>query len=84
MPVITVRFYTTLRKKAGTDTFSCTAGSVRDALICVNKHFGDEFMKNVRRCQVFVNGENVIHLKGPRTRLNPEDTVHIFPPAAGG
>ena len=84
MPEVTIRFYTTLRKKAGIDEFTCAADNVRDALSCVKRQFGDEFMQSVRRCQVFVNSENVIHLKGQHTRLKPGDAVHIFPPAAGG
>lgn len=84
MPGITVRFYTTLRKAAGTDEIECSAATVREALDCVKKRFGPEFMKRVRCCQVFVNSENVIHLHGQRTRLAQGDTVHIFPPAAGG
>jgi molybdopterin converting factor small subunit len=84
MPDITVRFYTTLRKAAETDEFACSAATVREALDCVKKRFGPEFMKRVRRCQVFVNSDNVIHMHGHRTRLNRGDFVHIFPPAAGG
>lgn len=84
MPDIKIRFYTTLRKSAGTDEITCCASSVREALDCVNTRFGNDFMKSVRRCQVFVNSDNVIHLRGPRTRLKQDDTVHIFPPAGGG
>ena len=81
---ITVRFYPLLRRKAGAEEFACHADTVRQALSRVHHEFGDDFMQSVRRCQVFVNGDNVIHLRGHNTRLKPGDTIHIFPPAAGG
>jgi molybdopterin synthase sulfur carrier subunit len=33
---------------------------------------------------VLVNGKNVIHIKGRKTRLEPDDVVSIFPPMGGG
>ena len=33
---------------------------------------------------VFVNGQNVEHLRGIETALGPEDVVAIFPMIAGG
>ena len=84
MPNVSVKFYMNLRTKAGTDEFPCQAGTVRHALDCVRNKYGDDFMKHVRRCQVFVNSENVVHLKGQDTKLRQGDTLHIFPPAGGG
>lgn len=84
MPNVTIRFYTTLRKRAGREEFSCEAATVRRALDAVEKEFGADFMKLVRGCQVFLNGRNTAHQKGGDTPLDGGDTLHIFPPAAGG
>ena len=84
MPEITVKFYTTLRKAAGTDTFACDAGTVRQAVGAVKKEFGADFVKKFRGCQIFLNSQNTAHLKGPSTKLRNGDTLHVFPPAAGG
>lgn len=84
MPNVTIRFYTLLRKKAGRDEFHCEAATVRRALDAVGKEYGADFMKLVKGCQVFVNSQNAAHQKGGDTPLKEGDTLHIFPPAAGG
>jgi molybdopterin synthase sulfur carrier subunit len=33
---------------------------------------------------VLVNGKNVAHIKGRKTKLKPDDVVSIFPPLGGG
>ena len=40
---------------------------------------------NVRQnISVFINGRNILFLKGLETELNAADSVAIFPPMAGG
>ncbi len=40
---------------------------------------------NVRQnISVFINGRNILFLKGLETELNAGDSVAIFPPMAGG
>ncbi|MBB5173488.1 ubiquitin-like small modifier protein 1 [Texcoconibacillus texcoconensis] len=33
---------------------------------------------------VFVNGKNIIHLDGLKTKVNTDDQLALFPPVAGG
>ncbi|MFC4436664.1 MULTISPECIES: ubiquitin-like small modifier protein 1 [Natrialbaceae] len=33
---------------------------------------------------VLKNGRNVVHMNGPKTELEAEDTLSVFPPVAGG
>lgn len=33
---------------------------------------------------VFVNGQNIVHLNGLKTIVNEEDEIALFPPVAGG
>ena len=37
-----------------------------------------------RWISIFINGRDVVHLKGLETPLNSNDVVTIFPPVAGG
>lgn len=33
---------------------------------------------------VFINGQNIIHLNGLETEVQPDDQLALFPPVAGG
>ena len=33
---------------------------------------------------ILLNGENILHLKGLLTEVNPGDTLSVFPPGGGG
>jgi sulfur-carrier protein len=81
---VTVRFYATLRDKTGCDEVACDAERVRDALSFVEKKFGPEFKKHMRACNVLLNSDNIIFLKGPRTQLKSGDIIHVLPPSGGG
>ena len=84
MPSIAIKFYATLRKKAGRDGHDCSAATVRDAISCLKDEFGPEFVKHVKSCNIFLNSSNITLLQGPLTRLKDGDTLHIFPPMGGG
>lgn len=84
MANINVRFYTSLRSKAGTDGFSCEARSVKDVLRSISQRFGPNVLGAVNTCSIFVNSDNIASKKGGSTRLQEGDVVHIFPPIGGG
>ncbi len=65
--------------------------SVRELLRELSDQHGDAFRRRVFEGDgisstliVFVNGQNVEHLRGIETPLRPEDVVAIFPMIAGG
>jgi sulfur-carrier protein len=84
MKNVKVKFYATLRKKAGKDELSCRASSVHDAIACIKEEFGPEFIRVMKSCNIFLNSDNITMLQGPLTRLKEGDTLHIFPPMGGG
>ncbi len=44
----------------------------------------DEYGNVRQNISVFINGRNILFLKGLETELNAGDSVAIFPPMAGG
>ena len=48
------------------------------------EHLFDEDGALSRRVNIFVDGRNVRWLEGLETPLEPEQSVDIFPPVAGG
>ena len=44
----------------------------------------DEYGDVRQNISIFVNGRNILFLKGLETELNAGDSVAIFPPTAGG
>ena len=84
MQRVTVKFYATIRKKAGADEFACQAATVRDALERLGQEYGEDFIKHVKSCNIFLNSDNVTMMQGPLTRVKEGDVLHIFPPMGGG
>jgi molybdopterin synthase sulfur carrier subunit len=65
--------------------------TVRELLRELSDRHGEPFRRRVFEGDglsstliVFVNGQNVEHLRGIETALGPEDVVAIFPMIAGG
>ncbi len=83
-PEVTVRFYTALRARAGTDEIACRAASVRGVLRYLKSNFGNDFNKTLNSCHIFLNEENIVFLRGASTKLKDGDTLHILPPTGGG
>ncbi len=79
-----VKFFTILRKAAGEQGYESSAPDVAAVLKEVRKRYGDDVGRYLKNCIVLVNGQNISHLKGKRTRLGPDDEVSLFPPVAGG
>jgi len=82
--VVTVKFFTMLRKAAGEASYESSAPTVAAVLKEVEKKYGDSVSRYLKNCIVLVNGQNISYLKGKRTKLNAGDEVSLFPPVAGG
>ena len=83
---VTVRFFATLRKAAGTDEVQIDARSVGEALKRLKSlfHGNEGFLKQLKRSNLIVNNTNVTFLKGLATRLSDGDVITLFPPLGGG
>lgn len=80
----TVKFYASLRKVTGEREAQIQAGSVKEVLHRLSIDYDGELRRYLKISSILVNGKNVIHMKGKRTRLKPDDVVSIFPPLGGG
>jgi sulfur-carrier protein len=82
--VATVKFFATLRKATGEQSYETSAKNVAEVLKEVEKKYGDGVTRYLKNCIIMVNGQNILLLKGKRTKLTPGDEVSLFPPVAGG
>ncbi|MBU4193986.1 MAG: MoaD family protein [Actinobacteria bacterium] len=80
----TVKFYASLRKVTGVREADIPVGSVKEVLERLSSDYEGKLRRYLKISTILVNGKNVIHLKGKRTRLKPDDVVSIFPPLGGG
>lgn len=80
----TVRFFATLRQVAGTREDAIEAGTVKELLDILSERYDGRMDRYLKISTVLVNGKNVIHLKGRKTKLLPDDEVSLFPPMGGG
>ena len=83
-PEVKLRFYATLRAKAGCEEVTCHASKLKDELAFLRNRFGGDFNKHLNYCHIFVNQDNVAFLNGPNTRLHEGDVLHMMPPTGGG
>jgi sulfur-carrier protein len=79
-----VRYYASLRQAAGRREDDFEVGTVKEMLDAVSKASNGKLDRYLKISTVLVNGKNVIHIKGRKTRLEPDDVVSIFPPMGGG
>lgn len=92
MSKINVRMYTTLKEKVNAGSVDLIAKDVADALEQLNKKFGDKFRETLyaedgkikRYYILLLNGKVVDREKPEKFKLKSGDTLHIFPPIAGG
>ena len=82
MPKVT--YYASLRQVAGRREDDFQVGTVKEMLDAVSKAYDGKLDRYLKISTVLVNGKNVIHIKGKKTRLEPDDVVSIFPPMGGG
>ena len=80
----TVKFFATLRQVAGAREIQLEADNVRDLLDRLSTSYEGRMDRYLKISTVLVNGKNVVHMKGQKTRLKPDDEVSIFPPMGGG
>ena len=80
----TVKLYASLRQVAKVSEVEIEGSSVNEILAAVSSTYDGKLDKYLKISTVLVNGRNVVHLKGRRTRLESDDTVSIFPPLGGG
>ena len=83
-PEVTLKFYASLRAKAGVEEATCRAGRVRDAVRFLRREYGPDFNRVLNSCHIYLNKDNVAFLKGPNTRLKEGDVLHLLPPTGGG
>jgi sulfur-carrier protein len=79
-----VRYYASLRQVTGKREEEFEVGTVKEMLDTVSRAYQGKLDRYLKISTVLVNGKNVIHIKGRRTRLQPDDVVAIFPPMGGG
>lgn len=80
-----VKFFATLREITGKREEIIEGDNVGDVLKVLYEEYGEEFEKELKeRSMILVNGKNIEHLEGLKTRVSEEDTISIFPPAGGG
>jgi molybdopterin synthase sulfur carrier subunit len=80
----TVKFFATLRQVAGAREVQMEAGTVKDLLDRLSAEYEGRMDRYLKISTVLVNGKNVVHMKGKRTKLKQDDEVSIFPPLGGG
>ncbi|SDX80164.1 ubiquitin-like small modifier protein 1 [Halobellus clavatus] len=87
-----LRFFATFREAVGTKTITreYDADTVGDVLVALESEFeglAGEILEDgsVRpQVNVLLNGRDVEHESGVETPIDPDDTLSIFPPVAGG
>ncbi len=88
-----VKYFADIRKLSGREQqqYGGAAPTVRRLLEGLSDQHGAAFQRRVfdgdaisSTLIVFVNGQNIEHLRGIETPVGPEDVVAIFPMIAGG
>jgi molybdopterin converting factor small subunit len=72
-----VEFYAALRQAAGGRETDVRANPVKELLEIISRDYGGKLDRYLKKSTVLVNGKNVAHLKGKKTRLRPDDVVSI-------
>lgn len=80
----TVKFYATLRQVTGTREADVQSGTVKELLELLSKQYEGKLDRYLKISTILINGQNVIHMKGKKTRIKDDDVVSIFPPLGGG
>ncbi len=90
-PDMKVSFHATVRDAAGVPETEIDADDVAALLLALRKKFGERLYKILVSGEdlredvvILVNGQNIAHSGGLKTRLKPTDDVAIFPPVSGG
>jgi molybdopterin synthase sulfur carrier subunit len=89
---IELRFFATFREAVGSKTISreYDAATVGDVLVALESEFeglAGQILEDEEvqpQVNVLLNGRDVVHEQGIDTPVEPDDTLSIFPPVAGG
>ncbi|MDQ2056056.1 ubiquitin-like small modifier protein 1 [Halobellus sp. H-GB7] len=87
-----LRFFANFREAVGTKTITreYEAETVGDVLVALESEFeglAGQIIEDGRvrpQVNVLLNGRDVEHEAGTDTPIEPDDTLSIFPPVAGG
>jgi len=87
-----LRFFATFREAVGTKTITreYDAATVGDVLAALESEFqglAGQILEDGEvqpQVNVLLNGRDVVHEQGIDTSVDPDDTLSIFPPVAGG
>jgi sulfur-carrier protein len=88
-----VKYFANIRPLTGCLELEWTtpAQSLRELLQGLAERHGEPFRRRIlpegrlsETIIVLVNGQHILHLDGLDTRLQPEDTISLFPMVAGG
>ncbi len=82
--MITVKLYASLRPNPEEKEFTSAAATVEEALEEAVQRYGPAFGERLKHATVLVNGRHIAHLNRKKIRLQPGDTISLFPPLAGG
>ncbi len=82
MPVL--KYYGPLCDLTGCKSDYTAATSLQEARNFIRQKYGEETLRMARGCTVIVNDKNYNHLRQKKPRFKDEDTIHFFPPLAGG
>lgn len=63
---------------------SYEAGTLNELLKLMEKDAGVACVKLLKRSIIFINDENILNLKGFKTKLKPNDHVVFLSPVSGG
>ncbi len=84
--MVLVKYFATLRELTGKrEEIIEDVDSVEELLELLFQKYGERFREEIeKKNMILVNGKNIIHIEGVKTRLKEGDVVSIFPPAGGG
>ncbi|MEW5759145.1 MAG: ubiquitin-like small modifier protein 1 [Candidatus Thermoplasmatota archaeon] len=86
-----VKVFGSLREITNCIEFEINGKNIEELLKKASKKFGIKFSKIVfdkgkirNEITILLNGKNIIHMKGLKTKIGKEDVVSMFPPIGGG
>lgn len=50
----------------------------------LEKDYGKDMKNRLKQVTILINGISITYLKGKKTKLKPNDEVHLINPAGGG
>ncbi len=83
---IQVQFFSSLRAAADTQGVMIEARDVGEAVKALKKMFRQnmEFIRLLKISNVILNGQNILFLRGAKTKLKDGDRLAFFTPLGGG